>query len=138
VQLQAPLRDADLVDLLARIRPRVRNKGGVSKALVRSALAQRFPRRGFESQRKSPSRLIFIQSIILAEAGRARRTLDDRWVLGELGVIDSNRSALSWTIPPGEGMESLGRSQSGSVGSSTLLKADPPLYAEVLARQAAA
>src|SRR5262249_44754217 len=91
VSVLDPFWDADLVDLLARVRPEIRNRGGVSKALVRGALARRFPQLGFENQTKQMLGT-FIQTITSREAGRAIRALGDRWTLGELGVIDTGRA----------------------------------------------
>lgn len=87
-----PFWDADLVDLIVRIRPGVRIRGGVSKALLRNKLATRFPARGFANQRKSPSRLMFIRTAMLAEASTAVRALDQHWALGELGVVDPKQA----------------------------------------------
>lgn len=100
VREQDPFWDADLIDLLVRIRPQIRNKGGVSKVLVRGALSRRFPLRKFESQRKSRSQGFFIESALRAEARRAASALGDKWVLGELGVIDAKQVQAFLENPP--------------------------------------
>src|SRR5262249_57988595 len=43
VSVLDPFWDADLVDLLARVRPEIRNRRGVSKALVRGPPPRPFP-----------------------------------------------------------------------------------------------
>jgi asparagine synthetase B (glutamine-hydrolysing) len=99
-----PLWDADLVALLTRTRPQVRNMGGLYKALVRSTLARRFPGLDFESQRKQLPLSPFMQSRTSAEAGRAAQSLGDPRVLGELGVVDLRQAgAFLHTPPPQKG-----------------------------------
>jgi len=99
VWVHDPLWDADLIELLLRVRPEVRNFGGRSKALVRSMLARRFPHLGFERQGK---RLLgtFIDSVTSAEVGRASRALGPRSVLGELGGVDGGRVRAFLEDPP--------------------------------------
>jgi asparagine synthase (glutamine-hydrolysing) len=102
VHQQDPFWDADLIELAVRIRPNVRNRGGVSKALLRDALAKRFPQRAFDAQRKSPSRALLLQSLYLEGARGALRTLGKHWVLGELGVVDV-RQAIEFVHHPPDG-----------------------------------
>ena len=127
VRQRDPFWGADLIDLLVRIHPRVRRADGVSKALTRGLLSSRFPLRGFESQRKSPSRLLYIQSAILSEAAAAARGLGDKWVLGDLGVVDAKQARLFLANPAdGKGwrvwdllnLEAWARARSASEGSS--------------------
>jgi asparagine synthase (glutamine-hydrolysing) len=92
VSIHDPLWDVDLVDLLVGVRPQVRSRDGVSKALVRSGLGARFPGLGFETQSKSALGTL-IQSLTAAEAGKAARALGGRWALAELGIVDSRRAA---------------------------------------------
>ena len=52
LRILQPFWDAQLVDFLYRTPPPLLNEGGRSKALVRRAVARRFPGLGFEHQRK--------------------------------------------------------------------------------------
>ncbi len=87
VRIQHPFWDADLVDLLMKIRPHVRIRGGLTKALERSSLIRRFPGLGFESQRKGWLRNAFL-SAVAAEAGAARQAMAGIRTIGELGIVD--------------------------------------------------
>ena len=65
-----PFWDAQLVEFLYRTPPKLLNEGGRSKALVRHAVARRFPGLGFENQRKIAA-TGFVRSLIEAEGRRA-------------------------------------------------------------------
>jgi len=97
-----PFWDADLIDLIVRIRPAVRNHSGVSKALLRNTLASRFAARGFATQRKASGRVMFIRAAMLAEASTAVRAWGEHWALGELGVVDP-KQAIEFVNHPPEG-----------------------------------
>ena len=91
VRIQHPFWDADLVDLLVKIRPHVQIRGGLSKALERSSLIRRFPGLGFESQRRgyvSSSHLSMVLSMVKAQARKVHQAMGDTRTLGELGVVD--------------------------------------------------
>jgi asparagine synthetase B (glutamine-hydrolysing) len=92
VQIQQPFWDADLVQLLSRTHPRALNRNGVTKALVRGALAQRFPGAGFATRRKSFLGWSFHQ-VLPAEVGQARQALGGLRTLAELGVVEPSRVA---------------------------------------------
>ncbi len=85
--VRQPFWDADLIDVLVRIRPSVRSEGGLSKALVRKPLVRRFPQLGFERQRKTWLGEALL-SAISAQSGRERAAIGGIQALGELGVID--------------------------------------------------
>lgn len=99
VRVQDPLWDPNLVELLVRIHPLACNEGGLTKALVRSTLARRFPGLGFESQRKSPLGT-FIRSVTSTQTGSASRALGDVTVLGELGVVEPEQVRVFLNNPP--------------------------------------
>lgn len=90
VHMHHPFLDADLVELLIRIRPNVRSEDGFAKALVRRPLARRFPHLGFERQRKSWLGAAAL-SMVAAEAGAACKAMGGIRTLGELGVVDPAR-----------------------------------------------
>jgi asparagine synthase (glutamine-hydrolysing) len=87
IPIREPFWDPDLIELLVRVRPQDRSAGGRAKGLVRGRLAERFPRLGFEAQRKSNLGNAFI-SVLATQAGAARRALGDFPTLVDLGVID--------------------------------------------------
>ena len=87
IPVRQPFWDADLIELLVKIRPRVRSQGGLSKALVRRPLVRRFPQLGFEKQRKTWLGEALL-SAISAQADRERAAMGGIRTLQELGVID--------------------------------------------------
>jgi asparagine synthase (glutamine-hydrolysing) len=87
--IRAPYWDADLVQLLYRAPVELLNRAGRAKALVREALARRFPELGFERQRKVTS-LRFATALFAAEAGAAWRSLDGARALAETGILEPN------------------------------------------------
>ena len=84
-----PFLDADLVDFLFRVPPRLLDRGGRAKGLVRHSLARRFPELGFDRHRKMNA-TAFLQEILLAQCEAARRDLGGLPALSDLGVIDPN------------------------------------------------
>src|SRR5262245_31936303 len=88
--IREPFWDPDLIELLVRVRPRARSAGGLAKALVRRPLARRFPRLGFEAQRKSNLGEAFL-SVLAAQAGPARQAMGKLETLAGLGVIDGEQ-----------------------------------------------
>jgi asparagine synthase (glutamine-hydrolysing) len=91
VRFGHPFWDADLLTFLYRTPPEFLNQGGRSKGLVRGMLARRFPRLGFERQRKitgtSVARTVFVR-----EGEDAWRRMGGVTALAELGVVEK-RSA---------------------------------------------
>ncbi len=83
-----PFWDAELIDLLYRIPPHLLNKGGRSKGLVREILARRFPRLGFERQRKVVS-VDFFRHTVLREATAAWQRMAGAQALAKVGAVDS-------------------------------------------------
>ncbi|MEO6212399.1 MAG: asparagine synthase-related protein [Vicinamibacterales bacterium] len=88
--LRHPFWDADLVDLLFRIPPRLLNQGGRTKGMVRNAIAKRFPDLGFERHRKVFA-YNFFGSIVRNQGPTAWSRLGGAETLGALGVIDTRR-----------------------------------------------
>jgi asparagine synthase (glutamine-hydrolysing) len=93
IRVLHPFWDSDLIELLARVRPEARNKGGRTKALLRAPLAQRFPQLGFDSLRKSSVINVF-DSQVAAGAVELRRALSGTWALCELGVVHPDRARV--------------------------------------------
>ncbi len=87
VRLLHPYLDADVVDLLYRIPPKLLNRGGRSKGLVRQSLARRFPQLGFERQKKMLAHSFF-DSIVWKEGMPAWRSLGGTPALAELGIVE--------------------------------------------------
>jgi asparagine synthase (glutamine-hydrolysing) len=94
IQRLHPFLDADLLDLLARMPPRLLNRGGRAKGLVRGMMAARFPALGFESQRKIGA-TDFIESRLFAEAAGCWNAMGSRLALADLGVLDAGRWSLT-------------------------------------------
>jgi asparagine synthase (glutamine-hydrolysing) len=82
-----PYWDAELVRFLYRIPPEVLYAGGRSKALVRQMLARRFPRLGFERQRKLGAAQYF-REVLVAEGRLAWERLGKTSMLADLGIVD--------------------------------------------------
>jgi asparagine synthase (glutamine-hydrolysing) len=83
-----PFWDAELVQFLCRVSPRLLNQGGRSKGLVRTMLGQRFPQLDFGTQKKIVS-LDFFRSTMLNEGERAWRSMGGVPALAELGIVDA-------------------------------------------------
>jgi asparagine synthase (glutamine-hydrolysing) len=90
IPIREPFWDPDLIGLLVRVRPLARSAGGLAKALVRRPLSRRFPRLGFDRQRKSNLGAAFL-SVLSTQAGPARQAMGGFPVLADLGVIDGER-----------------------------------------------
>ena len=91
IPTREPFWDPDLIELLVRVRPRVRSADGLAKALVRRPLTKRFPHLGFETQRKSWLGASFL-SVLENETGAARRAMGGCTTLAALGVVDRERT----------------------------------------------
>jgi asparagine synthetase B (glutamine-hydrolysing) len=87
VQMMHPYWDADLVDLLYRTPPHLLSKNGRSKGLVRETVARRFPKLGFESQRKMQATNFYRKSME-AEGLAAWNALGKASALADLRVVD--------------------------------------------------
>jgi len=90
VHVLEPYWDSRLLELLYRTPPKILNRGGRSKGLVRESVARRFPDLGFEKQRKVLA-ADFFASNIWEQAPAAWRDSKAAKTLAELGVIDSAR-----------------------------------------------
>jgi asparagine synthase (glutamine-hydrolysing) len=90
VHAPQPFWDADLIELLMRIRPRVRIHGGTTKNLLRGSLVRRFPGLGFQRRLKSYTGSVIL-SVYRAGAAKARRALGRTWAISELGLIDPDQ-----------------------------------------------
>jgi asparagine synthetase B (glutamine-hydrolysing) len=87
VKILHPYWDADLVDMLYRTPPRLLNRGGRSKGLVRDSVARRFPSLGFKRQKKVVA-TSFFRSILSREGPAAWKQLGGVRALADLGVVD--------------------------------------------------
>ena len=86
-----PFWDPDLIQFLCRIHPRVLDRGGRTKGLVREQVAKRFPGLGFERHRKvSASR--FFSETVAREAPRAWDRLAGVPTLVKLGIVDAKKA----------------------------------------------
>jgi len=93
-----PFWDADLVDLLYRTPPFMLNSGGRTKGLVRDSVARRFPKLGFERQRKVMAAKFF-QSLVTQDGHRLWEQMRGTFVLADLGVLDEKALPLNWAEP---------------------------------------
>jgi asparagine synthase (glutamine-hydrolysing) len=82
-----PFWDADLVDFLYRIPPKLLVRQGTSKGLVRGMLASRFPELGFARQRKGTAER-FAASLSLKDGARAWDRLGGAPALADLGIVE--------------------------------------------------
>jgi hypothetical protein len=90
IPVREPFWDADLIELLVRVRPAARTAGGLAKALVRRPLTERFPGLGFEGQRKSNLGAALL-SVLETQARAARQAMGELRALVDLGVIDGEQ-----------------------------------------------
>jgi asparagine synthase (glutamine-hydrolysing) len=87
VRFLHPFSDPDLIEMLCRTPPRLLNKGGWSKGLVRQTMARRFPGLGLERQRKVSATSLF-QSQLLREGPALADLAGDFPALSGLGIVD--------------------------------------------------
>lgn len=85
--VQQPFWDADLIELMIRIRPQVLVRGNLTKSFIRNALIRRFPESGFEHRRKSRTDRFWL-STVSAQAKPEYESIGGVRTLGELGVLD--------------------------------------------------
>jgi asparagine synthase (glutamine-hydrolysing) len=95
VRFQHPFADPDVVELLYRTPPRILNKGGRSKGLVRQTLAQRFPGLGLDRQRKVLA-ISFFRSLLRREAPTLLDLAGNFPALSELDIV--NGTALQAAV----------------------------------------
>lgn len=88
VPLRMPFWDADLVEFLRRTPPELLNQGGFTKGLVRQTLGRRFPKLGFERQKKVTA-YGFYREVEMGEGADLWRTIGGAQALAELGVVDA-------------------------------------------------
>lgn len=86
-----PYWDADLIELLYRVRPFQLNSGGRTKGLVRDSLARRFPKLGFERQRKMMC-VDFYRDLVEQDARAKWQELGGTPCLADLGIVDEQKS----------------------------------------------
>jgi asparagine synthase (glutamine-hydrolysing) len=84
-----PFEDADLADFLYRTPPQLLYRDGRSKGLVRQFLARRFPRLGFERQKKVFS--TFFNSTLLEEGRAACDWMGGTPALVHAGIVDGRK-----------------------------------------------
>jgi hypothetical protein len=87
MSIRHPFLDADLTELLYRMKPELLNRGGRSKGLVRETLSRRFPTLGFGKQRKI-SALDFYTSSVLGDAPAVWKGIGGIRALEQLGIVD--------------------------------------------------
>jgi len=87
VRVLQPFWDVDLVDMLYRTPPLMLMHDGRNKGLVRRSMARRFPKLGFERQRKVEA-TSFYASLIYKDAGNIWEQLGGARTLARLGIID--------------------------------------------------
>ena len=91
MNILAPFADADLVDFLYRTPPRLLDKGGRAKGLVRDRLARSFPELGFERQRKINA-TSYVGSMIQRELPSVWKQVGGIERLAEFGIADPQRT----------------------------------------------
>ncbi len=89
MRILQPYWDAQLVAFLYRVPPKLLNRGGRSKGLVRDAVARRFPGLGFERQRKVGA-TGFVRSVLRTEGVRAWESLGGATALVDSGVVEGS------------------------------------------------
>ena len=90
IDFRLPYWDADLVDFLYRVRPEALNEGGRAKGLVREMLERRFPRLGFERQKKVLA-TNFFADVLSREGPGLWREMGGLQALKRVGIVDENR-----------------------------------------------
>jgi hypothetical protein len=91
VPVRTPFRDPDLIDFLVTIRPLGRSEDGLSKAFLRRRLVRRFPRLGFDRQRKTNLGEAFLD-VLARQAGSQFRALGGLKTLADMGVVDARQA----------------------------------------------
>jgi hypothetical protein len=86
-----PFWDPDLIQFLCRIHPRMLDRGGRTKGLVRQQIGQRFPEVGFERHRKVSASSFFSKSVA-AEAPAVWGRLGGVRTLSKLGIVDAGKA----------------------------------------------
>jgi hypothetical protein len=89
-----PYWDSDLVEFLFRTPPRLLNRGGRTKGLVRYAVGRRFPGLGFERHRKISASNFFCE-LVQAQGPLVWQRMGGVRALAELGVVDAG-SVNQW------------------------------------------
>ena len=87
VRIAHPLWDPDLVDMLYRTPPLMLIHDGRNKGLFRASLERKFPKLGFERQKKALATR-FYSSVIYKEALAVWEQLRGAPTLAALGVVD--------------------------------------------------
>ena len=93
VRISQPFWDADLIELMMKIQPQVRMRGGFTKALLLGPLMQRFPENGFEKRKKSYTGNVILAELV-AGAQKAKLAMGGIQALAELGLVDPLRANL--------------------------------------------
>jgi len=94
VRYAYPFWDPDLVDLLMRTPPRLLNRSGRSKGLVRETVARRMPGLSLDRQVKRTG-TTFSRVLLAREAPALMKRLGPPTALGDLGVVDPHGA---WTF----------------------------------------
>jgi hypothetical protein len=88
VRVLQPYWDAEIIELLCRTPPHLLNQGGRSKGLVRHGLERRFPKAGFERQKKV-SALAFFNRSLLEQGDSVWNSMGGARALAEIGAVDA-------------------------------------------------
>jgi asparagine synthetase B (glutamine-hydrolysing) len=89
-----PYWDSDLVEFLFRTPPRLLNRGGRTKGLVRYAVGRRFPGLGFERHRKISASNFFCEQV-QAQGPSVWQRMGGVRALADLGIVDAD-SVNGW------------------------------------------
>jgi asparagine synthetase B (glutamine-hydrolysing) len=88
IKLLHPFWDADLIQYLCRIPPRLLLKGGHDKGIVRQTIARRFPNIGFDRQKKVIAGS-FIKNTLILEGMEAFKRIGGLQYLIKFGIIQN-------------------------------------------------
>lgn len=101
VRILHPYWDTRLVEFLHATPPRLLNRDGRSKGLIRAMLARRFPTLGFERQRKTITASFFGWSVV-TQAPAVWQEIGGAQALADAGIVDPHRSAPLYETEPSE------------------------------------
>lgn len=90
VRFLHPYLDGELVEMLFKTPPALLNRGGLTKSMVREAVARRFPGLGFEQQKKIQLTKLF-PLIVRSEGWAAWRKLDGAKALVAMGLAEKEK-----------------------------------------------
>ena len=107
MRLMHPYWDDQLVQFMCKVPPRLLLRGGREKGLVRQSVARRFPKLGFERQKKVLASFLFV-SKMQQEGPAAWRRIGGARSLTDLGIV--NRSMIEDVMREGFSTDSMSSS----------------------------